>query len=49
LPLETAAIGRTDWDRWVESIPIQRIHRAFDVSFSAQLWQGPFTIGEFPL
>jgi hypothetical protein len=27
---------------------IEAVHRAFDVSLSAELWEGPFTIGEFP-
>jgi Family of unknown function (DUF6461) len=27
---------------------LDAVHRAFGVSFSARLWQGPFTIGELP-
>jgi hypothetical protein len=27
---------------------VEAVHRAFDVSLSAELWEGPFTIGEFP-
>jgi uncharacterized protein DUF6461 len=27
---------------------LEAVHRAFGVSFSARLWEGPFTIGELP-
>jgi Family of unknown function (DUF6461) len=40
------AAGPAGSDLWAV---MEAVHRAFDVSFSARLWQGPFTIGEFPL